>query len=89
MGEGKSSFEESREVYILTEKQLYLEVRLASTALGLYSRVMGASTPASWMWKFSPYLMFCSLEQSKRQRKGWERQGQLDTETEQEKEMKV
>lgn len=50
MGEGKSSFEESREVYILTEKQLYLEVRLASTALGLYSRVMGASTPASWMW---------------------------------------
>jgi hypothetical protein len=50
MGDSKSSFAESREVYILTEKQLYLEVRLASTALGLYSRVMGASTPASWMW---------------------------------------
>lgn len=44
--------------------QTYLNVWLASTAMGLYSRVIGGVTPVSIIRKSPPYLMFCSLEQS-------------------------
>lgn len=45
---------------------LYLDVWLASTEMCLYARVMGRFTPDRGIRKFSPYLMTCSLVQSRK-----------------------
>lgn len=50
--------------------RLYLNVWLASTAMGLYSRVTGEFTSGSRMRKSPPYLMICSLVQSGKQKAG-------------------
>lgn len=46
---------------------------MASTAMGLYSRVMRTFTPNTGMRKSPPYLTVCSLVQSGKEKQDGER----------------
>lgn len=63
-GDVQPTVEGFRHSLQLNHHDLYLNVWLASTAMGLYSKVISEFTPDSRMRKSPPYLMVWSLVQS-------------------------